>query len=120
MPRYCMVARVDPHRLEEYRERHAAVWPEMLRALARAGWRGYTLHLGEDGLLVGVVDADDLDAARAAMGATEVNARWQSAMADFFASAPGARPDLAFTVLPTVFDLDAQLAAAGPPEESAP
>lgn len=113
MPRYCFTLQVDPDRLEEYRERHAAVWPEMLVALRDAGWRHYTLHLRSDGLLVGVVHADDLAAAQAAVGATEVNARWQSEMAPFFADLPSGRPDLGFAVLDTVFDIDAQLDAAG-------
>jgi len=32
MRRVCFTLRVDPARLAEYRERHARVWPEMLRA----------------------------------------------------------------------------------------
>nr|WP_231980030.1 L-rhamnose mutarotase [Tessaracoccus coleopterorum] len=47
-----------------YREAHAAVWPELLRALRDAGWHNYSLHLRDDGLLVGYCESDDLDAAR--------------------------------------------------------
>ena len=110
MPRYCFTLQVRPDRLDEYRERHAAVWPEMLAALQQAGWRDYTLHLRPDGLLVGVVHAEDLGAAQAAMDATEVNARWQAEMAPFFADLPSGRPDQGSTVLETVFDLEDQLA----------
>lgn len=110
MIRYCFTLQVRPEGLAEYRLRHAAVWPEMLRALRAAGWREYTLHLREDGLLVGVVHAEDLATAQAAMATTEVNARWQGEMAPFFADLPGGRPDEGFTVLETVFDLEAQLA----------
>jgi L-rhamnose mutarotase len=39
MTRYCFTSRVDPRNLDRYRERHAAVWPEMLTALRDAGWR---------------------------------------------------------------------------------
>ena len=42
------------------------------------GWRNYSLFLRDDGLLIGYVEADDLQAAQAAMAATEVNARWQA------------------------------------------
>lgn len=110
MSRVCFTLQVDPSRLAEYRQRHAAVWPEMLQALADAGWRGYTLHLRPDGLLVGVVDVDDFDAARAAMEATEVNRRWQEEMAAFFPGLADGRPDRGMQVLEEVFDLDAQLA----------
>ena len=111
MARVCFVSRIRPDRIDTYRRRHAEVWPEMLCALRDAGWREYTLHLRDDGLLVGVVEADDLDAAQAAMERTEVNARWQAEMAALFADAAGAPPDRGFTRLPTVFDLDAQLNA---------
>ena len=33
MERVCFLARVRPERLDEYRDRHKDVWPEMLAAL---------------------------------------------------------------------------------------
>ena len=38
MERVCFLARVRPDRLDEYRERHKNVWPEMRSALSEAGW----------------------------------------------------------------------------------
>ena len=110
MPRVCFTARIPRENLAVYRERHAHVWPEMLEALHETGWRDYTLHLSDDGLLVGVVDVDDFDAARAAMATRDVNTRWQAEMAALFGS--DGPPDLGFSVLDCVFDLDAQRAAA--------
>jgi L-rhamnose mutarotase len=109
VPRACFTLQVRPDRLAEYRERHAAVWPEMLRALRDAGWRGYQLFLREDGLLVGVADVDDLAAAQAAVDATGVSARWESEMAPFFLTGDGHGK----AGLDLVFDLDAQLTAIG-------
>ena len=103
--RYCFLLRVRPDRLAEYRERHRAVWPEMLGALRDTGWRNYSLFLRDDGLLVGYVEADDLAAAQAGMAATEVNARWQAEMAPFFVDLPG-RPDEGLALLPEIFHLD--------------
>ncbi len=105
MPRYCFQLQVRPERLAEYRERHRAVWPEMRAALHDTGWRNYSLFLRDDGLLVGYVEADDLAAARAAMAATDVNARWQAEMAPFFVDL-GGRPDEGFVLLEEVFHLD--------------
>jgi L-rhamnose mutarotase len=107
MPRYCLLGHVDPNRLEEYREAHRAVWPELLRALRDAGWRHYSLFLREDGTLVGYVEADDLAAAQAAVAGTEVNARWQARMTELFGS--NGPPDEAWEVLPEVFHLESQL-----------
>ena len=114
MPRACFTLQVRPDRLAEYRERHAAAWPDMLRALRDAGWRDYQLYLRDDGLLVGIVETDDLTAAQAAMDTTEVSARWEAAMAPFF-DLPSGRDGRDKQELTLVFDLDAQLAAIDEP-----
>ena len=114
MTRVCFTLQVRPDRLDEYRRRHTEVWPEMLRALRDTGWRDYQLFLREDGLLVGILETDDLAAAQAAMEQTPVNARWQADTAPFF-DLPDGRPDRGMHVLDLVFDLDAQLRAAGEP-----
>jgi L-rhamnose mutarotase len=105
MERVCFILRVRPDRLAEYRKRHAAVWPEMLDALRETGWSNYSLFLDKDGLLVGYLETDDFEAARAAMEEREVNARWQADMAPFFELAEG-RPDTALRRLDEVFHLD--------------
>lgn len=107
MQRVCFTLRVRAERIDEYRERHAAVWPEMRAALTAAGWRNYSLFLRPDGLLVGYLETDDFAAARAAMDATEVNARWQREMGDLFEAEAldGLRPDEAMAPLDEVFHL---------------
>jgi L-rhamnose mutarotase len=102
MERVCFTLRVRQDRLVEYRERHAAVWPEMLDALRAAGWGNYSLFLAPDGLLVGYLETEDFAAAQRAMEATDVNARWQAEMAEFF---DVGRPDAAITRLEEVFHL---------------
>jgi L-rhamnose mutarotase len=118
MNRHCFLLQVRPERLAEYRERHRAVWPEMLAALRDAGWHNYSLFLREDGLLVGYVESDDLAAAQAAMEETEVNARWQAQMAEFFTGLDGRRPDEGFRLLDEVFHLETQLAQSQQQHES--
>jgi L-rhamnose mutarotase len=100
--RYCFQLQVRPERIEEYVERHKAVWPEMQDALRATGWRNYSLFLRPDGLLIGYVESDDLAASQAAMEATDVNARWQAEMAPFFA---GTTPEEGFPLLTEVFHL---------------
>jgi L-rhamnose mutarotase len=104
MERVCFLARVRPDRLAEYRQRHADVWPQMLAALRAAGWGNYSIFLADDGLLVGYLEANDYQAARGAMAATDVNARWQAEMSGFFvADGP---PDQNFLRLAEIFHLD--------------
>ena len=109
MKRHCFQLQVDPERLDEYRRRHAAVWPEMVRALKTAGWHNYSLFLRPDGLLIGYVESDDLGEAQRAMAATEVNARWQGEMQEFFLDLDSA-PDEGFVELEEVFNLEEHLA----------
>jgi L-rhamnose mutarotase len=106
--RYCFLLHVSAEHLDEYKMRHAAVWPEMLIALRDSGWRNYSIFARDDGLLVGYVEADDLEAAQRAMERTAVNARWQAEMARFFG---GERPDQGFELLPQIFNLDDQVGA---------
>ncbi|TYK42712.1 L-rhamnose mutarotase [Actinomadura decatromicini] len=103
--RVCFLLKVRADRLEEYKRRHQAVWPDMRDALRDSGWHNYSLFLREDGLLVGYLETDDFEAARAAMARTEVNTRWQAEMAPFFEDLDG-RPDQGMALLPEVFHLD--------------
>ena len=103
MERVCFLARVRPDRLDEYRERHKSVWPEMREALAKAGWGNYSIFLAADGLLIGYLETDDYQAALDAMAATDVNGRWQAEMSEFFvADGP---PDRSFVRLEEIFHL---------------
>lgn len=105
MQRVCFLLKVRQDRIEEYRVRHREVWPEMRQALARTGWGNYTLFLREDGLLVGYLETEDFDRARAEMDGTDVNALWQAEMADFFEELDGAAPDAAMRPLTEIFHL---------------
>ena len=45
MERVCFRLQVKVDRLDEYIERHAEVWPEMLAALRETGWTNYSLFV---------------------------------------------------------------------------
>ena len=106
MKRVCFLLQVQPERLDEYKERHKNVWPEMKQVLTDTGWTNYSLFLRDDGLLVGYLETRDFDAARAATEMLEVNTRWQKEMSEFFMNPPGLTPDKAMTPLEEVFHLD--------------
>ena len=115
MERVCFRLQVRADRLEEYQARHQAVWPEMLEALSATGWQNYSLFLGGDGLLIGYFETPSLEDAQAGMAATDVNARWQAEMAEYFEELGEARPDTGFVRLEEVFHLEDQLAALDVP-----
>ena len=106
MQRVCFQLQVKPDRVAEYRERHAAVWPELRAALRATGWRNYSLFLSASGMLIGYVECDDFEASRRAMEETEVNGRWQAEMSGFFQGLEGRRPDEGLLQLEEVFHLD--------------
>jgi L-rhamnose mutarotase len=79
MERIGFTMRILPGQEDEYRRRHAAVWPEMLAALKSAGCADYSIYQ-QDRDLFGYMVVDDFDRFRATMGASPVNARWQAEM----------------------------------------
>jgi L-rhamnose mutarotase len=108
MTRVCFRLQVDPARLTEYRDRHAAVWPEMLHAIAASGRRNYSLFLADDGMLIGYFETDDLEASQAALAESPTAAWWEAEMAPYFVALEG-RPDQTATSIPEVFHLEDQL-----------
>ncbi len=105
MQRVCFLLKVKQDKIEEYREAHKQVWPEMLQALRNTGWHNYSLFLRPDGMLVGYLETPDFQKALADMAAKEVNLRWQKAMGHFFESLTG-RPDESMIQLEEVFHLE--------------
>ena len=106
MQRICFVLRVKPERIADYRDRHAAVWPEMLAALGNAGWKNYSLFLRADGLLIGYCETEEFAEAQRKMQSAPVNARWQSEMAEYFEDLSGSTADTSMLPLQEVFHLD--------------
>lgn len=104
--RICFLLKVRAERVEEYKKRHAEVWPAMLDALRETGWRNYSLFLRPDGLLVGYLEADDFEKCRATMKNHTVNARWQAEMAPFFETIKDGGADDNLFPLEEVFHLD--------------
>lgn len=103
MQRICFVLQVRPDRIQEYKERHRSVWPEMTQALRTTGWNNYSLFLRSDGLLIGYLETEDFARARSGMAALEINSRWQREMQDFFVQPENLLPDQAMSPLEEVF-----------------
>ena len=107
MKRAAFLLKVKQEKIEEYKQHHQEVWPEMLEALRRTGWHNYSLFLREDGLLFGYFETpESVQAAVAGMAKEEINARWQALMAPFFEGLGGAHADQGLVELEEVFHLD--------------
>jgi len=106
MQRVGFQLKVRQELIDEYRDAHEEVWPEMLEALRRHGWRNYSLFMLPDGTLFGYFETpSSFEDALAAMATEEVNDRWQSAMQHFFEGVAG-HADETMVELVEVFHLD--------------
>lgn len=78
--------RLKPGAVERYEEYHRAVWPDVLKAIRRAGITRY-LIFRDDLDLFHFIECDDYDAAIAELAKDPVNIRWQQEMAPMMAVA---------------------------------
>lgn len=107
MKRIGFLLKVKKDKIEEYKQIHTNVWPEMLDALRRCGWHNYSLFMRDDGTLFGYFETPhDLQTVIDAMNNEEINTKWQNMMAPFFESPNGARADEILIELEEVFHTD--------------
>jgi len=109
--RVCFELHVRPELIDEYIQRHTAVWPRMLRAIERSGRRNYSLFVRADGLLIGYYEVDDDEAAARALALDPDTAEWEADAVRFFVALDGDRADQGAPHLREVFHLEDQLAA---------
>lgn len=82
--RVCFSMKVRSDKLEEYKARHRAVWPEMLKALEESGWHNYSLFSREDGIVIGYLETPDFEQAQIAMQKNPIYVHWKKEMSPFF------------------------------------
>lgn len=106
MQRVGFILKVKEDLINEYKQRHEDVWPEMKEALSRNGWHNYSLFMRQDGTLFGYFETPlGFQAALDGMESEEVNERWQEEMAPFF-EGTGLHADQMMEELVEVFHLD--------------
>jgi len=87
MERRCFLLKVKPGRLQDYLDAHD-VWQELLDVMREAGLRNYSMFYRPDGLLVGYLEGEDIQASLAKVAASDVSARWEAKMGEFFEAGP--------------------------------
>ena len=107
MEKICFVLNILPEHMDEYKNRHADVWPDMQEALSKSGWTNYSLFLRDDGLAIGYFECENYEEALSNMENFEVNERWQATMLPLVAGVPsGKRADQTLERVPLIFNLD--------------
>ncbi len=77
MKRYGMVLGIKPDKIEEYKELHRAVWPEVLKTIKECNISNYSIYL-KDNYLFSYFEysGDDFDADMAKMAADPATQKW--------------------------------------------
>lgn len=68
-----------PGKIEEYKYRHANIWPEMTAMLNEAGVHNYTIWLSGNEIF-GYYECEDADYASKVQAESEVSKRWEESM----------------------------------------
>src|SRR5215204_5714890 len=77
--------RVRPERLEEYKQLHQDVWPELLDDMRAASIRNYSIF-ADGPELFAYLECDDWGAALEALARSDANRRWQELMSGYLAT----------------------------------
>lgn len=105
MERVAFCLRLRPGAGEAYDQAHQAVWPEMLALLKAAGVSEYSIFR-RDELLILTMQVENFDCTWDRIEQSPINARWQQAMAQFFAPMDALRPGERFPMMREVFYME--------------
>ena len=99
--------KIKKDRIEDYKEAHRNVWPDVCAALTRNGWHRYSLFMNEEGFVFGYFETPtDLKTALAGFVKEEATKRWGQANHGFAEVPDGGDRGGAVVELEEVFHLD--------------
>jgi len=109
MQRFCLTLKMrpDPVLMEEYVQRHAAVWPEILESIRAAGVTGMQIFRDGYRMVMIMETTDEFTMERKAEmdRANPVVTRWEAEMAKYQQSDPGADASAKWLPMEKIFDL---------------
>lgn len=105
MNRIAFLLRLKPGTGPEYDRSHAAVWPEMLALLKRAGISEYSIFRRDELLFLYMHLESEFDVVWDKIEADPINTKWQQAMAAYFVPVQETRPGERFPFMQEVFYL---------------
>ncbi len=105
MKRVAFLLRIKEGTGPDYDKAHAAVWPEMLALLKRAGISEYSIFRRDELLFLTMQIEGDFDSVWDKIDPDPVNLKWQKAMGEYFLPAQETRPGERFPMMEEVFYL---------------
>ncbi len=86
MERLCFTFEIKPGTEAEYDKRHAEIWPELVEAIKEAGFANYS-HFRRGTEIIAYVECQpDVATSLAAVGPSDVSARWNDWFEDVIVS----------------------------------
>lgn len=114
MQRVAFQLRIRAGQEQAYDEAHRHVWPELLAELTAAGVREYSIFRRGQELFLYMLVAN-FDQLLQTMAASEIDRRWQKAMAPLLESVPSLRADERFAMMQEVFYMSGASSSPGEP-----
>ena len=105
MQRIAFLLRLNEGKGPEYDKAHAAVWPELLDLLKRAGVSEYSIFRRDELLFLTMQIEGDFNAVWNKIEADPVNTKWQEAMGAYFVPKQAVREGERFPMMQEVFYL---------------
>jgi len=112
MKKYCIVGRVKPEYMDEYKKEHKELhkgpYRELLNVIKNSGVEEEAVFIYKDMIII-YFEAEDLNHAYEIQGKAEIAKKWNALMAPMFASDYEFNESDSLPVLEKVFDLNEQL-----------
>jgi L-rhamnose mutarotase len=102
MQRVAFQLRIRTDKLEEYDRVHQNVWPELLAELDSFGVREYSIFRRGQQLFL-YMRVPDFESLLVRLEQSEINQRWQDAMAPLFEAVPDLQAGETFAMMKEVF-----------------
>ena len=106
MSRHAMIWKIKPELKEQYKKDHDEIWPDLAKAITDAGYKNYSIYFRKDGTMFAYLEHDNLEEGSKILGRTEVNGRWQKAMAKYFVNSDPTIIGPEMEMLEEVFHID--------------
>ncbi|MAX26773.1 MAG: L-rhamnose mutarotase [Phycisphaeraceae bacterium] len=107
--RYCMTMELenDPQLIEEYKEWHTKVWPEVLEGIKKVGILDHEIYLHENKLFMIVVTPADFDfeTQMSKLAKLPRQAEWEEFMSKFQVTSPDASSAEKWVKMERIFKL---------------
>lgn len=84
--------KLNPGMKEEYKRRHAELWPELRSLLKANGIGDYSIFLDEETDILFAIQKQDGNASSQDLGSTEIVKKWWAFMADVMETNPDNSP----------------------------